>query len=266
MTNTREVAELKRQAEETVSQHRAAVKRLYFTTPGGEEVPKFDAEQTEQMRRKLDAERNKALRGIEEAVNEIHRDARQAAEAAANFPPDEVLDTFARSAARERLPLVEGDVAALDTSALVERLRGVARSGTKTDKYLYWQAARKRRRELLQQQARARTQAAGGFSQPGSGATPLDGVIGELDRCLFQEERARRSASHEARMQEARELGEFCYTRRHDAEDLATAYAKQADAHIHKWAKDQGAQAPPPPSSGGGPIAQERVRGPRPFS
>ena len=263
MTNTR-IAELKRQAEAVVAEHRGAVKRLYFTTPGGEEVPKFDAAQTEQMRRKLDSERNKALRAIEEAVNEIHQDARQAAEAAANFPPDEVLDTFARSAARERMPLVESDVAALDTTALVERLRSVARSGTKTDRYLYWSAARKRRRELLQQQARARTRDAGGFPQPDSGATPLDGVIGELDRALFAEERARRSASHEARMQEARQLGEFVYTRRHDAEDLATAYIKQADRRQYEWGKTQ-AQAPPP-ASGGGPIAQERVRGPRPFA
>ena len=267
MTNTREVAELKRQAEETVSQHRAAVKGLYYTTPGGEEVPKFDADQTEQLRRKLDSERNRSLKAIEEAVNEIHRDSRQAAEAAANFPPDEILDTFARSAARERLPLVESDVAPLDTTALVERLRGVARGGTKTDRFLYWSAARKRRRELLQQQARASTQAAGGFLQPGGtpGTTPLDDAVAELDQALFAEERARRSASHEARMQEAHQLGEFCYTRRHDAEDLATAYAKQADAHIHKWAKDQGATGALP-ARGGGPIAQERVRGPRPFA
>ncbi len=264
MTNTR-IAELKRQAEAVVAEHKAAVRRLYHRTPGGQESPKYDPAQMDEIRRKLGTERNKALRDLEAIVNEIHRDSRQAAEAAANFPPDEVLDTFARSTAAERMPLVEADVAALDTSALVERLSGVARSGRRVDMYLYWQAARKRRREILAQQARARTQAAGGFPQPDSGATPLDGVIGELDRALFAEERARRSASHEARMQEARQLGAFVYTRRHDAEDLATAYIKQADRRQYEWGKAQ-AQAPPPPATVGGPIAQERVQGPRPFA
>ncbi len=80
------LVELKRQAEAAEAAHKSAVRRLYHRTPGGQESPKYDPAQMDEMRRKLDSERNRALGPIEEAAKGIHREYREAAEAAARVP------------------------------------------------------------------------------------------------------------------------------------------------------------------------------------
>ena len=155
--------------------------------------------------------------------------------------------------------MVEADVAALDTTELVKRLEGVLRDGSRSTKYLYHQAAGKRRRELLESQARASREALGEepHATPAeSRVTPLDGVLRELDGVLFGEERRRRIEKPTQIADAAHELIKRCLMARHDADSLYGVHVAQSGGFNRPSLKDASGYRT---STGPGSIADVNV-------
>jgi hypothetical protein len=196
-------------------------------------VRKYDAARMREILDRFDSERSKALRSIEEIMQEIIVEAYEEAEVAANFPPDAVLTSSERSSVAERQPLVEADVAGMRTDALAARLRTVLAGGAKVDQYCYWQAARKRQQAIKERMAQ---------SQQGSGAeastAPLDLLVGQLEEQLLGEERGRCVGHIEERREAAIEVQRICYTGRHGAGTLAGAHAAQTELPAVRRARE----------------------------
>jgi hypothetical protein len=209
----------------------------------------------------FDSERAKALRSIEEITKEIIVEAGEQIELAVNFPPDAVLDSSERSSAAERRPLVEGDVAGMRTDHLAERLRTVVDGGSKVERFVYWQAARKRQREILERRQRA--EQGRGTTPRSSGAeastTPLDLFVGQLEEGLIGEERRRRVGTIEERREAAMEVQAICYNGRHGATTAAGAYAAQGEPPAVRRAREAAGGRVAPTVGSSGPIANDRA-------
>jgi hypothetical protein len=214
-THFPQVERLRREAEEVLSGYKKAVKALYR-----DGVAKYPDDRMEELQRHYKAERNRALKSIEEAANELAQEALREAELAAQFPPHGILAGHERSFVTSNLPLVEADVAALTVDELVARLRGVLHDSSPSTRLLYWQAAKKRQREL--KESRRGTSSA---------LTPLDEPLRQIDEALFGEERRRRGAPRRQLAEAAGKVAEKCLFGRHDAKSLYGVYAAQSEGY-----------------------------------
>ena len=78
--------QLRREAEEVIRGYNKAVRSLFH-----DGVPKFPDDRMAELQRHYKSERNKELRDIEAAANELAREAEREAELAAQFPLYEIL-------------------------------------------------------------------------------------------------------------------------------------------------------------------------------
>jgi hypothetical protein len=235
-----QVEQLRREAEAAISGHRKAVKSLFH-----DGIPKFAEDRMEELRRHYDSERDKALTGIEEAANQLAQQARREAELAQEFPPYTILNGNDRHYVASHVPLVEADVAAMTVDELVSRLQGVLHDSSPSTRLLYWQAARKRQREL--KESRRGTSSA---------VTPLDEPLKELDEALFGEERRRRQADPKQLAQAADEVAEMCLFGQYDAKSLYDVHVAKSGGHNRPSLKDASGYRT---STGGGSIADVNV-------
>ena len=189
-----EIIQLQRKAKAANDRYRVDEKKLYDRRG----FPRFPREEHDERVRDLRAERNEVLREVEERPNVILRWAETEAERALQFTPD-VLDGAERRYVTERLPLIEADIASLDEDELVERLQGVLRSDSKTEKAGYAMLAKKRRKEIIERRvAAARTQQGGDRPSGAVGAriTKLDGIVKKLEEAVLGTEAERRHQSY----------------------------------------------------------------------
>src|SRR5215218_985321 len=130
-----QITSLRQRAKAAIAQYKRD-HALLFDRRG---FPRFPREEHDARVADLRTERNRELREIEERATEIFRHAE--AERAGQFTPDTVLTPLEQSFGLSRQPLVEADVASLSEQELAERLEGVLRDGSKTDRFMYRMAA-----------------------------------------------------------------------------------------------------------------------------
>ncbi len=150
----------------------------------------------------------------------------------------------------------------MSVEEIVARLRGVLHDSSKSARLLYWQAARRQQREILESRARAASAAreAGGpqatSSKATSSITPLDGVLRELDEALFGEERRRRQAGPKRLAEAASEVAGMCLLGRHEAKSIYGVHVAKSGGHI----RPQSTTIDPGTYSVGGSLAGVNVR------
>lgn len=213
-----ELEQLKQHARDAISGHTRAVAGLYVAG----EVPKFDAERMGEIIRHFDSERDRALSDIEARGRAIYRERQAAVEIAGQFSPDAILTSSERSEASERLSLAEADLGGMTDGQLASRLEGVLENGSKVERFVYLQAARRRAREDENRRASGET-----VVQVSEAGTPFDNLVFRLEETLIGPERARRQEQAAGRLEEANEVLEACYLGRHGAKNVADAYAMQ---------------------------------------
>ncbi len=159
-----------------------------------------------------------------------------------------MLSASERDAVRERMALIERDVASLRDVDLEMRLRGVLSSGSKVDQYVYWSVAKGRAKDTRERQAREARASARANTASSVRSTPFDSVLAEIEDRLLGEERARRTDNARQVVDAARSVLDTCVMGIHEVKDSFGLYAK---GRYH---------APPDPAATGpasGTIARE---------
>ncbi len=236
------VTQLKREVTEANNRYQREYNQL-FTSDGFTKFPKAEHEERVSF---LRGRRRKALHDIEARARALREGLLEDADLSPQFAPDKALSPGERSEVQDRLPVVQADVDSQDTTSLSRQLEGILRSGSKSDQYLYWQAATRRNREQKNREAAAD----GPGVYRGPRVSPLDNVLYQLEAAVLGEETERRERAASSRVAGVDEVIGQCFLGLNDAKDSLGVISKR-----YRRPPQNGA---PGSSVGGGRIANMR--------
>ncbi len=172
-----------------------------------------DQEHKEQEAR-LQTERNKTARAVEEEVEQVATEARQELVTLQNEDPSRLLSTEELQSASARREFVNDDVAALSETDLVSRLGSVLASGDRASMYLFWQAGRRKKSEIVERRG----------EQP----YELNQALGDLQTALRGPSHKGRVSAVEQRLDELRQAQELSWSLQRGGRNGGQVYSRQA--------------------------------------
>jgi hypothetical protein len=162
----------------------------------------------------LRAERKRTARDVEQEVEQAMAETRQELENLQNQDPSQLLNATELESANSRRALINDDVAALSEGELVSRLKSVLASGDRASQFLFWQAARRKKAEIVERR----------------GEQPY-----ELNQALASLQTGLRGLSHngrvtagELRLDELRQAQTLAWSLQRGGRSVSAVYAKQA--------------------------------------
>jgi hypothetical protein len=162
----------------------------------------------------LRAERNRIARAVEEEVEQSAAEARQELEHLQNEDPSQLLNAAELESANARRALVADDVTALSEGELVSRLRSVLASGDRASQYLFWQAGRRKKAEIIESRG----------GQP----FELNQVLDSLQKGLRGPSHKGRVASVEQRLDDLRQAQELSWSLQRGGRNSLEVYQRGA--------------------------------------
>lgn len=178
----------------------------------------YSDEEHDEREGALRAERNRTARAVEEEVEQVAAEARQELVILQNEDPSRLLSTEELQSASARREFVNDDVMALSETDLVSRLGSVLASGDRASMYLFWQAGRRKKAEIVE----------GRREQP----YELNQALDSLQTVLRGPSHKGRVASVEQRLDELRQAQELSWSLPRGGRNVGQVYSRQAYGNV----------------------------------
>lgn len=174
----------------------------------------YSDEEHDEREGALRAERNRTARAVEEEVEQVATEARQELVTLQNEDPSRLLSTEELQSASARREFVNDDVAALSETDLVSRLKSVLASGDMASQYLFWQAGRRKKAEIVESRG----------EQP----FELNQTLDSLQTALRGPSHKGRVSAVEQRLDELRQAQELSWSLQRGGRNGGQVYSRQA--------------------------------------
>lgn len=172
-----------------------------------------DAEHKEQEAR-LQTERLRTARAVEEEVERAMAETRQQLEHLQNEDPSQLLNATELESANARRALVADDVSALSEGELVSRLKSVLASGDRATQFLFWQAGRRKKAEIVESRG----------EQP----FELGQVLENIQTALRGRSHTKRVAEVDQRLDDLRQAQTLAWSLQRGGRSAGAVYSRQA--------------------------------------
>lgn len=181
-------------------------------------VKLFSDDEHDEREGALRAKRNRVARDTEKEVEQSAARAREELVTLESEDPSRLLSTEELQSASARREFVNDDVMALSETGLVSRLGSVLAGGDRASMYLFWQAGRRKKSEIVERRG----------EQPYELAQALD----RLQTALRGPSHKGRVATVEQRLDELRQAQELAWSLQRGGRNVGQVYAKQAHGDV----------------------------------